>query len=46
VGDTPEQAFRYGMAAGAAAAITAGTDLCFPEDIERLFAQYTENAAS
>ncbi|BBC71208.1 1-phosphofructokinase [Altererythrobacter sp. B11] len=44
VGDAPQDAFRYGMAAGAAAAMTAGTDLCFPEDIDRLFAQYTVSA--
>ncbi|AKH43142.1 6-phosphofructokinase 2 [Altererythrobacter atlanticus] len=46
VGDDPPDAFRYGMAAGAAAAITAGTDLCFPEDIERFHAQYADIAAS
>jgi 6-phosphofructokinase 2 len=32
-------AFRYGVAAGAAAVLTPGTDLCRPADIERLFAQ-------
>jgi len=32
------EAFRYGMAAGAAAVLTPGTALAFPEDIERLYA--------
>lgn len=31
-------AFRYGIAAGAAAVMTPGTDLCHPEDIERMHA--------
>lgn len=31
-----EQAFRYGMAAGAAALLTAGTALCQAVDVERL----------
>jgi len=31
-----EQAFRYGMAAGAAALLTAGTALCQATDVERL----------
>jgi len=34
-----EQAFRYGMAAGAAALLTAGTALCQPADVERLMQQ-------
>jgi 6-phosphofructokinase 2 len=34
-----EQAFRYGMAAGAAALLTAGTALCQPADVERLVGQ-------
>ena len=34
-----EQAFRYGMAAGAAALLTAGTALCQPADVERLSQQ-------
>lgn len=34
-----EQAFRYGMAAGAAALLTAGTALCQPADVERLAQQ-------
>lgn len=38
VGQEPVDAFRYGMAAGSAAVLTPGTDLAFPEDIDRLFA--------
>ena len=34
--DDLEQAFRYGMAAGAAALLSAGTALCQPADVERL----------
>lgn len=37
-GRQPEEAFRYGMAAGAAAVLTPGTALAFPEDIDRLHA--------
>ncbi len=36
------KAFRYGMATGSAAVLTPGTDLAFPDDIERLFAQMPE----
>jgi 6-phosphofructokinase 2 len=32
-----EDAFRYGMAAGAAAVLTPGTALAFADDIERLY---------
>jgi len=32
-----EDAFRYGMAAGSAALLTPGTELCKKEDIERLY---------
>ena len=35
-GDDPLTAARYGVAAGAAAAITPGTELCRCEDVERL----------
>jgi len=35
-GSDAEEAFRYGVAAGAAAVLTPGTDLCRPADIERL----------
>ena len=34
--DDLEQAFRYGMASGAAALLSAGTALCQPADVERL----------
>lgn len=34
-------AFRYGVAAGSAALITPGTELCSREDVERLFSQVT-----
>jgi 6-phosphofructokinase 2 len=40
-GHEMEQAFRYGMAAGSAALLTPGTELCRPEDIERLLPQVT-----
>lgn len=36
-GDSLRTAVRYGMAAGAAALITKGTELCRREDTERLF---------
>lgn len=36
-GDEPLEAFRFGMAAGAAAVLTPGTDLAYPADVERLF---------
>lgn len=39
VGQARQAAFRYGMAAGTAAVMTPGTDLCWPEDIARIFAQ-------
>lgn len=35
-GRTIEDAFAYGIAAGAATAMTAGTELCRREDVERL----------
>ncbi|MGC1174970.1 PfkB family carbohydrate kinase, partial [Polaromonas sp.] len=34
-----EQAFRYAMAAAAAALLTSGTALCQPADVERLCGQ-------
>lgn len=40
-GRDPVQAFRYGMAAGGAAVLTPGTDLCRVADIERLYAAET-----
>jgi 6-phosphofructokinase 2 len=33
------EAFRLGTAAGAATALTPGTDLCFPDDVRRLLEQ-------
>jgi 6-phosphofructokinase 2 len=33
------QAVRYGVAAGAAAVMTPGTELCRREDVERLYEQ-------
>jgi 6-phosphofructokinase 2 len=37
-GRDPVDAFRYGMAGGAASVLNPGTGLAHPEDIERLFA--------
>lgn len=37
-GQTIEKAFRYALAAGAAAVMTPGDELCRPEDVEALFA--------
>lgn len=34
-----EDAFRYGMAAGSAALLSPGTELCSAEDVRRLYAQ-------
>ena len=39
-------AVRFGVAAGAAAVMTPGTDLCHREDAERLFAQMQREAAA
>ncbi len=36
-GETPERAFAFGVAAGAATATTPGTELCHRADVERLF---------
>lgn len=38
-GRSLNDAFRYGMAAGSAALITPGTELCRREDVERLYDQ-------
>jgi 6-phosphofructokinase 2 len=35
----PLEAFRFGMAAGSAAVLTPGTDMCRTEDVERLYRQ-------
>lgn len=37
-GAAPEDAFRWGMAAGTAAVISPGTGLCSRDDVERLYA--------
>ncbi|MFM5923023.1 MAG: 1-phosphofructokinase family hexose kinase [Novosphingobium sp.] len=37
-GETPPDAFRRGIAAGTAAVMTPGTDLCQPAEIERVLA--------
>ncbi|GAA0284970.1 hypothetical protein GCM10009127_28310 [Alteraurantiacibacter aestuarii] len=39
MGREPEQALRFGIAAGAAAVLTPGTDLCRVADIQRLYEQ-------
>ena len=39
LGETPETAFRCGMAAGAAAVLMPGTELCKRGEVDRLFAQ-------
>lgn len=38
-GDDWEEAFRRGIAAGSAALLSPGTELCRPEDAERLFVE-------
>jgi 6-phosphofructokinase 2 len=43
-GDPPEEAFRYGVAAGAAAVLTPGTDMCRVEDVERLYRRLGEGS--
>lgn len=40
-GRDPADSLRYGMAAGSAAVLTPGTDLCRVDDIERLYAAGT-----
>ena len=37
LGRAPFEAFRYGLAAGAAAVMTPGTEMCHPADVERLY---------
>lgn len=39
-----ETAFRYGSAAGSAAILAPGTELCRPQDVERLFGQVVIHA--
>jgi 6-phosphofructokinase 2 len=43
-GETPATAARFGVAAGAAAVMTGGTQLCTREDTERLFQQLQATA--
>lgn len=38
-GRAPDDAFAYGMAAGAATVLSAGTGLCRREDVERLYGE-------
>lgn len=38
-GHEPQDAFRFGIAAGAAAVLTPGTDLCREADVHRLYAE-------
>lgn len=38
-GKSPAEAFRWALAAGAAVALTPGTELCHRADVERLFAE-------
>ena len=38
-GETPLEAFRFAVAAGAAATLSEGTDLAYPRDVERLLKQ-------
>jgi 6-phosphofructokinase 2 len=40
------EAARFGVAAGAAAVMTAGTELCRPEDVERLYERVREENAT
>ncbi|BAK66716.1 putative 6-phosphofructokinase [Sphingobium sp. SYK-6] len=40
------EAFRYGIAAGAAAVLTPGTDLCRREDVERLYREVAPLSAA
>lgn len=43
-GRTIEEAFALGVATGAATVLTAGTELCHREDVERLFAELRSTA--
>lgn len=38
-GKTPEEALRFGLAAGTATVMTPGTDLCHAKDVHRLYAE-------
>lgn len=37
------EAFRYGLAAGSAAVMTPGTEMCHPDDVERLYRESLGN---
>ena len=41
-GCAPAEALRIAVAAGAAATLSPGTDLCYPDDVKRLLAQVGE----
>jgi 6-phosphofructokinase 2 len=43
-GEPLVRAARFGVAAGAAAVMTSGTELCRREDVERLFSQMTSHS--
>lgn len=43
IGSDVEDAFRLGVAAGTAAVMTPGTDLCHRADVERLFERIAES---
>lgn len=45
-GRAPEDAFAYGVAAGSAAVLTAGTGLCRREDVERLYREVKKSEQS
>ena len=44
-GRDEQDAFAYGMAAGAAAVLSPGTGLCRREDVERLYGELTRQIA-
>ena len=44
-GQALDEAFRYAMAAGAAALLSPGTKLCDPADVERMYREVVVTAA-
>jgi len=42
-GREPEDAVRFGVAAGAAAVMTPGTELCRRADVERIYASLSRS---
>ena len=44
-GKALDEAFRYAMAAGAAALLSPGTKLCDPADVERMYREVVVTAA-